>query len=274
MHDEIDTEINGYTRSYYFSLFADLEKEQQSPLPQAKRRLYNRVENKICLNASASLPNWRHSSAKCRHHVPQLLPGHMAHQRGFPPNRCRKCSRSSPSFPPAASSGPTAEPTGCQARPTTVQRGSTQPLSPLKYPRDDTLTLQDVPSTIQINLEAESGQPAPGVPGKRQSDLDGITLSMGFHVRINPRRHSWATGTRLGLVPHCGAGTHCRAGTPLWGWYLICRATPKGTHGHPKAKLLLILERPSLFSPHAFCKVAQRKRKAKPGHHSSPWTRA
>lgn len=26
MRDEIDTEINGYTPSYYFSLFADLEK--------------------------------------------------------------------------------------------------------------------------------------------------------------------------------------------------------------------------------------------------------
>lgn len=37
--------------------FADLEKEQRSPVPRAKRCLYNREENKICLNASASLPN-------------------------------------------------------------------------------------------------------------------------------------------------------------------------------------------------------------------------
>ena len=87
MHDEIDTEINGYTPSYYFSLFADLEEEQQSPLPRAKGRLYNREENKICLNASASLPNRRRSVAKCWHHVPQPLPGHMARRRGFPPNR-------------------------------------------------------------------------------------------------------------------------------------------------------------------------------------------
>lgn len=69
MHNEIDSEINGYTRSYYFSLFADLEKEQQSALPRAKGRLYNMQENKICLNASTRLPNRQHSVAKRRCHV-------------------------------------------------------------------------------------------------------------------------------------------------------------------------------------------------------------
>lgn len=37
--------------------FADLEEEQRSPVPRAKPWLYNREENRICLNASARLPN-------------------------------------------------------------------------------------------------------------------------------------------------------------------------------------------------------------------------
>lgn len=122
-HDGRAAEIDGYPRSCYSSLLADRDKEQQSPLPGARGR-FKREENKICLTASAGVP--ADPAAKLRCHGPEPLPGTCSEP--FPPNRCRKCSRSSPGSDPATASGAVAEPTWCLARPSAAGRASPRPL--------------------------------------------------------------------------------------------------------------------------------------------------